>query len=225
MACEKFEHSDDQVAQIIAERDFYKKMLNSLPAVVHLNNLSTELVEWVNDAAVKISGYRREEMLNNRDFLPNAMVEEDMEWVRQSILDYKQDNGVYSYLYAMRNANGTVSNYHGIGVIFDYDENGVPLHSLAIDIDITSEVRNYKQLKRQYEYLTKKLYGSKLEMLTIIEIEVLKHICSGKTVKETSVAMNRSHHTIDNHKRNIFKKLGINKTRNLAAFAKEVGLI
>lgn len=221
----KRELSDKEIDIIITERDFYKKILQSIPAVIHVNNLSTELVEWVNDAGERISGYTREEIVNNPNFLPNVIVEEDLEWIAESIIDYKKDNGVSSYVYSMRNADGTLSNYHGIGVVFERDENGIPLKNLAIDIDVTHEIRNYIQLKRQFESLTKKLNSDKLDKLTKIEVEVIKNICKGKTVDEISKDLKRSYHTIDNHKRNIFKKLLINKTSQLIYFAKEVGLI
>jgi len=221
----KRELSDKEIDIIITERDFYKKILQSIPAVIHVNNLSTELVEWVNDAGERISGYTREEIVNNPNFLPNVIVEEDLEWIAESIIDYKKDNGVSSYVYSMRNADGTLSNYHGIGVVFERDENGIPLKNLAIDIDVTHEIRNYIQLKRQFENLTKKLNSDKLDKLTKIEVEVIKNICKGKTVDEISKDLKRSYHIIDNHKRNIFKKLLINKTSQLIYFAKEVGLI
>ena len=217
--------SQKEIDKIIEERDFYKKILNAIPAVVHVNNLSTKVVEWVNDAGLKISGYTRDEIVNNPNFFAMAMVEEDLEWVQESIAEYKKDDGIKSFIYSMRNADGTISNYHGFGLVFEYDKDGVPLKNIAIDIDITSEVRNFKQLKRQYQQVCKKLNRSKLEALTRVEIEVLKHICAGKTVKEISIEMKRSHHTIDNHKRHIFKKLKINKARHLTVFAKEVGLI
>lgn len=217
--------SQEEIDEIVKERDFYKKILNSLPAVIHVNNLTTQLVEWINNAGLKISGYSWDEIVNNPDFFSKAIVEEDLEWVQQSILDYKKEEGTYSYIYSLRNANGTITNYHGLGVVFEHDEQGLPLKNVAIDIDITNEVRNFKQLKRQYNQICQKLNSNKLECLTLIEIDVLKHICSGKTVKETSQIMKRSPHTIDNHKRNIFRKLGVNKTRQLAAFAKDMGLI
>lgn len=115
----KRELSDKEIDIIITERDFYKKILQSIPAVIHVNNLSTELVEWVNDAGERISGYTREEIVNNPNFLPNVIVEEDLEWIAESIIDYKKDNGVSSYVYSMRNADGTLSNYHGIAVGFN----------------------------------------------------------------------------------------------------------
>ncbi len=216
--------SDKEIDSVIAERDFYKKILNSIPAVIHVNNLSTKMVEWVNDAGERISGYTREEIVNNPNFLPNVIVEEDLEWIAESIIDYKRDNGVGSYVYSMRNADGTLSNYHAIGVVFERDENGAPLKNLAIDIDVTHEIRNYIQLKRQFENLSKKLNSEKLGKLSKVEIEVIKIICKGKTVRETARIMGRSYYTVDNHKRNIFKKIRINKIGQLISFAKEVEL-
>jgi DNA-binding NarL/FixJ family response regulator len=57
------------------------------------------------------------------------------------------------------------------------------------------------------------------------EIEVIRQLASGKRPKEVAALMNLSYHTIVTHKRNIYAKLGINNTIELAKYAVKTGLI
>lgn len=57
------------------------------------------------------------------------------------------------------------------------------------------------------------------------ESEVIRHLASGKRPKEIAVIMNLSYHTIVTHKRNIFSKLNINNTVELANYAVKTGIV
>ncbi len=56
------------------------------------------------------------------------------------------------------------------------------------------------------------------------EGEVIRQLASGKRPKEIALIMNLSYHTIVTHKRNIYSKLGINNTVELAMYAARTGL-
>lgn len=62
-------------------------------------------------------------------------------------------------------------------------------------------------------------------VLTATEIEVLKLIAHGKSVKEVAAERNSSIHTIITHKKNIFRKLGINNVYEATRYAIRAGLI
>ena len=47
-------------------------------------------------------------------------------------------------------------------------------------------------------------------LLTATEKNILKEIASGKTTKEIAAEKNLSFHTINSHRKNIFRKLGVN---------------
>jgi two-component system, NarL family, response regulator DegU len=51
------------------------------------------------------------------------------------------------------------------------------------------------------------------------EIEVLKHICDGKTASEIAEHLFISPRTVDGHRLRIMEKLGVNNTAKLVAFA------
>ena len=60
--------------------------------------------------------------------------------------------------------------------------------------------------------------------LTTTEKTVIQQLALSKSTKEIANELNRSYETINNHKRNIFKKLDIHKLSELITFALENGL-
>lgn len=62
-------------------------------------------------------------------------------------------------------------------------------------------------------------------VLTATEIEILKLIAQGKSVKEIASERFSSIHTIVTHKKNIFRKLGVNNVYEATKYALRAGLI
>ena len=61
--------------------------------------------------------------------------------------------------------------------------------------------------------------------LTPSEIEVLKLIAKGKSVKEIATLRHSSAHTIITHKKNIFRKIQVNNTYEATKYALHAGLV
>ena len=61
--------------------------------------------------------------------------------------------------------------------------------------------------------------------LTETELEILKLTALGKSVKEIANERNSSFHTITTHKRNIFRKLGVNSSPAATRYAIRAGLV
>ncbi len=61
--------------------------------------------------------------------------------------------------------------------------------------------------------------------LTPSEIEVLKFIAKGKSVKEIAALRHSSAHTIITHKKNIFRKIQVNNTYEATKYALHAGLV
>ncbi|MCR5298202.1 MAG: response regulator transcription factor [Paludibacteraceae bacterium] len=62
-------------------------------------------------------------------------------------------------------------------------------------------------------------------MLTRQERIMLKEIAAGKTTKEIAAEKNLSFHTVNTHRKNIFRKLGINNVHEATKYAIRSGLI
>ena len=72
---------------------------------------------------------------------------------------------------------------------------------------------------------SKRRSSTTLDELTETEIEILKLTAQGKSVKEIAYDRNSSYHTINTHKRNIFRKLGINTSYEATRYAMRAGLV
>lgn len=62
-------------------------------------------------------------------------------------------------------------------------------------------------------------------LLTQTEKNILKEIASGKTTKEIAAARNLSFHTINSHRKNIFRKLGVNNVHEATKYAMRAGIV
>ena len=62
-------------------------------------------------------------------------------------------------------------------------------------------------------------------VLTTTEMEIVKAIAQGKTTKEIAAERFSSIHTITTHRKNIFRKLGINTAHEAVRYALRAGLI
>lgn len=62
-------------------------------------------------------------------------------------------------------------------------------------------------------------------VLTNTEIEIVKAIAQGKTTKEIASERFSSIHTITTHRKNIFRKLGINTAHEAVKYALRAGLV
>ena len=62
-------------------------------------------------------------------------------------------------------------------------------------------------------------------VLTATEVEIVKAIAQGKTTKEIANERFSSVHTITTHRKNIFRKLGINTAHEVVKYALRAGLV
>ena len=63
------------------------------------------------------------------------------------------------------------------------------------------------------------------DLLTPAERSILKELALGKTTKEIAVERNLSFHTINSHRKNIFRKLGVNNAHEATKYAMKAGIV
>ena len=63
------------------------------------------------------------------------------------------------------------------------------------------------------------------DLLTPAERNILKEIASGKTTKEIAAERNLSFHTINSHRKNIFRKLNVNNAHEATKYAMKAGIV
>ena len=98
-----------------------------------------------------------------------------------------------------------------------------------------SEIREALQaVNRHTRYLSQRALEAiisqqqdeeKPDILTVTETEIVKAIAQGKTTKEIAAERFSSIHTVTTHRKNIFRKLGINTAHEAVKYALRAGLI
>ena len=97
-----------------------------------------------------------------------------------------------------------------------------------------SEVKEaLRAVERHSRYLSQRALESIItqqkeeddNILTQTETEIVKAIAQGKTTKEIAAERFASIHTITTHRKNIFRKLGINTAHDVIKYALRAGLV
>ena len=68
-------------------------------------------------------------------------------------------------------------------------------------------------------------HSQREEVLTATEKSILKEIALGKTTKEIAAERNLSFHTVNSHRKNIFRKLGVNNAHEATRYAVKAGIV
>ena len=80
--------------------------------------------------------------------------------------------------------------------------------------------------QRALEVLVDQLQESEASaLLTATEREIVVAIAQGKTTKEIAAERYSSVHTVTTHRKNIFRKLGVNTAHEVVKYALRAGLI
>lgn len=62
-------------------------------------------------------------------------------------------------------------------------------------------------------------------LLTATEREILREMAEGKTTKQIAESRNLSFHTVVTHRKNIFRKLGVNNVHEATKYAMRAGIV
>ncbi|MCD7970992.1 MAG: response regulator transcription factor [Alistipes sp.] len=68
-------------------------------------------------------------------------------------------------------------------------------------------------------------YAGENEKLTASEISILREISLGRSTKEIAAGRCLSFHTVNSHRKNIFRKLGVNNVQEAIRYALRAGII
>ena len=99
------------------------------------------------------------------------------------------------------------------------------VHDIANAIHSAQEGSRYISQKATEILLTQRQKEDIKTYLTQTEMEILKAIAQGKTTKDIANERFSSIHTINTHRKNIFRKLGVNSAHEAIKYAFRSGLV
>ena len=110
---------------------------------------------------------------------------------------------------------------HAFSVVFK-DE---PMAAVRDAVRSAAEGRRFISQRTTELILTQQHEEEEPAVLTATEIEIVKAIAQGKTTKEIANERFSSVHTITTHRKNIFRKLGINTAHEAVKYALRAGWV
>ena len=100
-----------------------------------------------------------------------------------------------------------------------------PMSEIREALQAVSRHTRYLSQRALEAIISKQQDDEKPDILTATETEIVKAIAQGKTTKEIAAERFSSIHTVTTHRKNIFRKLGINTAHEAVKYALRAGLI
>lgn len=110
---------------------------------------------------------------------------------------------------------------HSFSVVFK----DLPLKEMRTAISYASSRRRYICQRATEMMLTHHQEEESRGVLTPTEIEIDKAIAQGKTTKEVAAERFLSVHTVTTHRKNIFRKIGVNTAHEMIRYALRAGWV
>lgn len=100
-----------------------------------------------------------------------------------------------------------------------------PLSELREALSAANRHTRYLSQRALETVITQQQEEEAPSILTTTEMEIVKAIAQGKTTREIATERFSSIHTVTTHRKNIFRKLGINTAHEAVKYALRAGLI
>ena len=100
-----------------------------------------------------------------------------------------------------------------------------PMSEIREALQAVSRHTRYLSQRALEAIISQQQDDEKPDILTATETEIVKAIAQGKTTKEIAAERFSSIHTVTTHRKNIFRKLGINTAHEAVKYALRAGLI
>ena len=100
-----------------------------------------------------------------------------------------------------------------------------PLSEIREALNTVNHHNRYLSQRALETIITQQQEEEAPSILTTTEMEIVKAIAQGKTTKEIAAERFSSIHTVTTHRKNIFRKLGINTAHEAVKYALRAGLI
>lgn len=205
--------------------DFYEKRLSSMNAVVILFDMNQGRIVWSNEGIKRILGYRKTARIVPQERFDTLYHPDDRD-VLKEMHEYllKHKNGVFNAIYKVRDAHDDFRWVLTSARTYRCLPQENIFEVIGTSIDISEQFPYSKNVKLISQEKLKEINRDSICKISKREKEVLKHFANGFKTREIAEMLDLSFHTVNNHRKNLLKKLQIKNLAALVNFAVEHGL-
>lgn len=205
--------------------DVYKEILTSINAIVFIFDLVNFRLIWANNGFKKMLGYKKpvgdipEEVMldiyhpDDRDLL-----------IEMKNFFEKNRKGTFLGIYQFKNVKNEYIWLCTSANLLRKSKDGKVFEVVGVSINFTENITYDRNLKIIAREKAKESNADAIGVLSKREQELIRYFANGHKTKDVADMLNLSYHTVNNHRKNMIKKLGVKNVAGLVNFAMEHGL-
>ncbi len=204
---------------------FYEKIFSSLYSIVFVFDMNNYRMIWVNDGLKKILGYKKSTQTIPEDVLIDIYHPDDRDYLKEMKLFFSQNKkGTFTAIFKFRDIKGEYVWLCTAANVFRRTANNDVFEVVGVSISFSNELTYQKNLKVITKEKLKESNKNAISVLSKRETELVSYFARGHKTKDIALMLGLSFHTVNNHRKNILRKLGMNNLAALVSFAVENGL-
>jgi DNA-binding CsgD family transcriptional regulator len=211
---------------------FYKNIIDELPAIIYVNEITQNgdpyslRCKWSNKYAHKFIGYSQKDIDEmGFNFFEKTLHPDDLELIIKSSNMHFAHSGIQFFICRMKcKGNNEYKWLFGNGLTIELYDNGYPKKSLSIMLETNHFMYFNNHLQESLKEINRLKHELLLKTISKREMVVLSMIAKGHTDKHISNTLCISIATAKTHRNRLIRKLGLNNTASLVAFAVECGI-
>ena len=198
-------------------------ILNSVNALVHVDNLESQKMVWGNDRFMEMLGFTTEEVISmGNDYIKKYYHPDDIKKIPK-IIDFFKNNkvGKHNTLFRVKHKNGNWIYFITTRSLFKND----PRYVVSVSINLNENINCGLMLSEFIKIRTAEENKEEIIKFSDREKEISSMMSQGFTNNIISEKLFISVMTVKTHRTNIYKKAKVCNSAEFLKYAKDVGLV
>ncbi len=208
------------------ELGFYEQVVGRLDAIVLILDVITPRLVFVNESYSEVTGYQTttDKDITFEDIHQVYHPDDQSFFTQMQNYLLNNPNKTYSLFYRLRHADGHYIWLYTVCRVYKLDLQRDIFEILSVSLDFSGPINFERNLKPFTRDKLREINRSALNRISKREKEVLQLFARGLTTPEVAEKLDISFHTVNNHRKNMLKKLDLKNLAALVTFAVEHGL-
>lgn len=219
------EKQSKRILKLKKQVSFYEKLFSGLNAVVFVLDLTNEKFLWISDYHKKLLGNTINLKKHcSKDML--ALLHPDDRDLLVEMKDFfaNKKRGLFTSIYRINKPDGESTWVYTTAKAFKFNKDNNTFDVIGVTVDFSLKITYTKHIKNVFK---EKLHESNIDLINVVsrrEREIIQYFANGYKTKEIAKKLDISFHTVNNHRKNVLRKLNLRNLASLVNFAVENGL-
>lgn len=203
---------------------FYEKVYSEINASIMLFDLINLRSIWSNGALTRILELKPSKIIAGDEVIEHYHPEDQNMLLEMRNFFRENKQGTFTGFYKFKNSRGEFLWFYTAARVFRYNQKEGVFEVLAVTIDFSDHLTYGKNLKLFAQEKLRDINQKHVNRITAREKQIVKYFSNGFRTREIADLLGISAHTVNNHRKNILRKLELKNLAALVNFAVENGL-